>query len=145
MLAVLTFVATACASGKDTGFPAPSPATSSSAPANACAGVSDTATAYAGPIDLAAGNCFAPKVVTVSVGEKIDWKQTDTSAPHTVTSATGGLFDSSPACPTDQTKCMAGGDTFSFKGFTKPGTYIYYCKIHGTPTGAGMAGKIIVK
>ena len=26
----------------------------------------------------------------------------------------------------------------------KPGTYVFYCKFHGSPDGSGMAGKIIV-
>jgi plastocyanin len=36
------------------------------------------------------------------------------------------------------------GQSYQFK-FTKPGTYVYYCKLHGTPAGQGMAGKIVVK
>src|SRR5690242_10005445 len=122
LAAVLMFVASACASGKLTGFPTPSPSSgSSSAAASPCTTINDNPTALNGPIDIATGNCFAPKVVTVAAGTTVDWKQSDASAPHTVTSAKPGLFDSSPQCPAS--KCLAGGDTFEFK-FTTPGTYV---------------------
>jgi plastocyanin len=35
------------------------------------------------------------------------------------------------------------GDTFSFT-FAAPGTYSYYCQIHGGPGGQGMAGTVVI-
>ena len=70
--------------------------------------------------------------LTVSVGTTVVWTNKD-NVMHTVTSDTG-LFDSGS---------LRNGDTFSFT-FDQAGTYLYYCRPHGGPGGAGMSGKIIV-
>jgi plastocyanin len=76
---------------------------------------------------------FQPKQITVAVGTTVVWTNEDPTS-HTVTSGTrgnpSGLFDSGDVAP---------GQTFSFT-FNEPGTYDYYCKIHG-----GMDGVIIVQ
>lgn len=143
-IAILALVTSACASGKDTGFP-PIPKTTagSSAAGPTCADANDTPVALNGTIDLPSGNCFVPKVVTVKVGTKVEWKDVDANAPHTVTAADGS-FDSSPDCPADTSKCLTSGGTYDFT-FTKAGTFAYYCKLHGTAAGQGMAGKITVQ
>ena len=71
---------------------------------------------------------FFPAFLTVSVGTKVTWKNTEVG-PHSVTSDTG-LFDSGVFKP---------GDSYSYT-FDTAGTYYYRCKIQ-----AGMTGTICVK
>jgi plastocyanin/predicted lipoprotein with Yx(FWY)xxD motif len=66
---------------------------------------------------------FSPASVTVDVGTKVTWTNSDT-AGHSVTSDTG-LFNS----PT-----FGNGETFSFT-FTASGTYAYHCSIHPSMKG----------
>lgn len=108
------------------------------APAEAGAGSAATA-ATVQIVDTA----FQPASLSVAVGTKVVWTQTGVE-PHSVT-AVGGSFDSSPDCsPITPTKCLQKGDTFSHV-FDHPGVYRYYCRVHGTPSGSGMAGTITVK
>lgn len=83
---------------------------------------------------------FEPSDVTIEAGGTVTWTQTG-SLPHTVT-ADDGSFDSHPDC-SGGSDCMASGDTFS-QTFDEPGTYAYYCRIHGGPGGTGMAGTVTV-
>jgi plastocyanin len=71
---------------------------------------------------------FSPSSMTVTVGTKVTWKNTD-NVQHSVTSDTG-LFDSGLFAP---------GGTYSYT-FNTAGTYNYHCTIH-----SGMTGKIIVQ
>jgi len=75
---------------------------------------------------------FQPMTITISAGDTVTWHNLDT-ATHTVT-ANDGSFDSGN---------VGGGGSFPH-GFTQPGTYEYYCKIHGSP-GSGMHGTVIVQ
>ena len=70
---------------------------------------------------------FSPSTLTVTVGTKVTWRNTDNLA-HSVTSDTG-LFESGLFNP---------GGSFSYT-FNTAGTYPYHCTIH-----AGMVGTIIV-
>lgn len=78
------------------------------------------------------GYAYTPEDITVATGDTVTWKNSDT-APHTVTSTSGGTLDSPN---------MAQGDSWSFT-FTQPGTYPFYCAIHpdmkGTVTVTGTA------
>ena len=86
---------------------------------------------------------FKPGATSVKVTAKISWKQTG-SQPHSVT-ATDESFDSNPKCsPLQSDDCMGAGDSFSFT-FDEPGTYSYYCRVHGLPDGTGMVGEIKVE
>ena len=86
---------------------------------------------------------FRPLTITVQAGTKIVWTQVG-DQPHSV-SAADDSFDSSPDCgPLDSDKCLGMGDDFSFV-FEKPGTYVYYCRVHGLPDGTGMVGEVVVK
>ncbi len=78
---------------------------------------------------------FIPDRLAVEVGDRVDWVAT--SPEHTVTSD-NEIFDSNLIWDT-----MPVGATFSFT-FTEPGTYPYYCGLHGSPGGSGMAGVIVV-
>src|SRR2546423_3450191 len=75
---------------------------------------------------------FAPATVTIDPGDTVQW--TARSANHTVT-ADDGSFDSSGGGGTT----MTPGTTFSHT-FSTPGTYRYYCRIHGGKNGIGMSG-----
>jgi plastocyanin len=70
---------------------------------------------------------FQPAVLTVQVGEIVEWENTG-SAEHTTTSDTG-LWDSGTLSPSQK---------FQFL-FTTPGTYPYHCSFH-----VEMNGTIIV-
>lgn len=86
---------------------------------------------------------FRPPVVSVQAGTSVEWTQIG-DQPHSV-SAGDGSFDSNPICsPIDSDKCLGMGDRFSHR-FDTPGTFIYYCKVHGLPDGTGMVGKIVVE
>lgn len=130
--------------------PAAQPAAPTMAPAAATAPTSAPAAGAAStstPTAAAAGSqsggqamtvnlknsAFDPKTLSVSAGTTVTWTNQD-SVTHTVT-ADDGSFDS---------KDLAQGAKFTFK-FSKPGTYAYYCTIHGGKGGKGMAGTITVK
>jgi plastocyanin len=87
---------------------------------------------------------FQPGEATVKVGTKVTWKQTG-DQPHSATSV-DEIFDSSPDCsPLNSDEgCFGSGDSYSYT-FDEPGTYDYYCRIHGTTTGRGMIGTVTVE
>lgn len=72
-------------------------------------------------------NSFDPDAVTVKVGTKVTWINSDSYA-HTIT-ADNGAFDSGN---------LDSGQSFAFT-FTKAGTYDYHCTIH-----TFMTAKIVV-
>jgi plastocyanin len=84
-------------------------------------------------------NAFSPREVTITAGETVTWVHEDDGVPHSV-SADGGSFDSHPTCPP---VCMTAGHTFA-RTFGTPGTFAYYCRVHGGPGGQGMAGVVTV-
>jgi plastocyanin/glucose/arabinose dehydrogenase len=79
-------------------------------------------------------NFFSPDEITINVGDTIEWVSTGTTFAHNVV-ADDGSFDS--GVPT------SSAFTFSVT-FDEPGTYQYYCELHGAPGGIGMSGVIIV-
>ncbi len=86
---------------------------------------------------------FVPGKLRVAVGTKVTWRQIG-DQPHSVT-AVDGSFDSSPKCsPLKSESCDFEGDTYSFV-FDESGTFDYYCRIHGLPTGRGMTGTVVVE
>lgn len=94
----------------------------------ACGGAS----APSGPTVNALYSSFSPKVLHIKPGQKVTWVN-NSQLPHTVT-ADDGSFDSGDFQP---------GSTYAHT-FTKPGTYQYYCRMHGAAGGHGMAGVIVV-
>lgn len=109
---------------------------------------------------------MTPHFRVLVTGDTMRW-EVEGSNGHTVTSYPGSprSFDSSrnttDACSTGglfptSTDCLERGDTFEVT-FLRPGTYDYYCKIHGDPNvrptagssatqqPCGMCGQIIVK
>ena len=75
---------------------------------------------------------FSPRDVTVSVGEKVTW--TNTQGEHNVR-----FEDGSFEMPSD---AMSGWTVE--RTFNAPGTFRYYCEPHGGPNGSGMAGSVTV-
>ena len=80
-------------------------------------------------------NFFDPANLTVTVGTTVAWRHVGNNE-HTVTSGTptinpGVLFDSG---------VLHNGGGFNFT-FTAPGTYAYFCRIHGI----NMTGTVTVQ
>jgi len=79
--------------------------------------------------------CFVPDQLTVAVGDTVSWVNAS-GAEHTVTRCTpSACTGASGGTGTDASfgsadVAAASGTTFSHV-FTEPGTYVYYCKIHG--------------
>lgn len=75
---------------------------------------------------------FDPRVITIATGESVTWSFQG-QIVHTVTSDT-----------------LAFDSGIRFDGvyevqFTTPGTYAYYCTLHGAPGGVGHSGTVIVE
>jgi plastocyanin len=77
-------------------------------------------------------NGFHPQRLTVKVGTTITWVNKD-PVFHSVVED-NNLF---------QSALLAIGQSFSYT-FNQPGTYSYYCGVHGGPGGKGMSAVIIV-
>lgn len=75
---------------------------------------------------------FSPAQLTVPVGTTVVWTSNAT-ARHTVTAADGSFGSAT----------MAQGDVFEFT-FMTPGTFVYFCRFHGSGDGQGMAGTVTV-
>jgi plastocyanin len=91
------------------------------------------------------GLSFTPKQLTVAVGTTVRWANQD-PVQHTVTSGTKGT-EGVPGVSKGKNDRPDGvfdhelvpDASFSFT-FDKPGTYDYFCRIHG-----GMTGTVVVK
>jgi len=76
---------------------------------------------------------FLPANIAVKAGTTVTWSFVG-AVPHTVTSA-------DPRVTFDSGQKTKGTFTFTF---SQPGTYHYYCKLHGSASGQGMAGTVTV-
>jgi plastocyanin len=74
---------------------------------------------------------FEPKELTVHAGTTVTWN--DVGGRHTVESADGFL----------KSDTLIAGQTYQ-KRFDTPGVYDYYCGNHGTKSGTGMTGRVVV-
>jgi plastocyanin len=92
-------------------------------PPEACAGVQARITV--------SGMTFSPSTVTIDAGQPVCWTWTG-NLQHTVKADDDSFTSGAPA----------SSNTFQHT-FTTPGTYGYYCQVHGSPTG-GMRGMIVV-
>jgi plastocyanin len=79
------------------------------------------------------GLSFSPSVVTIDPGQPVCWTWSGTTSEHTI-KADDESFTSGP--PSSQ-------GTFQ-RTFNTPGTFGYYCQVHGSPT-VGMRGTVIVR
>jgi plastocyanin len=76
--------------------------------------------------------CFAPAVLMVPPSTKVTWKN-NTKVPHTVTRCTVpmcGVKGGTGTDPNLRSPLINTGRTLSFT-FHHPGTYVYYCQVHG--------------
>lgn len=72
---------------------------------------------------------------TITAGDTVTWTWSGAS-PHSVT-ADDSSFDEPPGS-------SKTSGTFS-RQFNTPGTFAYYCRIHGAPGGQGMSGTVVVQ
>jgi plastocyanin len=85
-------------------------------------------------VSAGGGNTFSPGSITIKAGDTVVWTNTG-GIGHTVTSWAGDWNkDDAIAAPTTNTSYT----------FDTAGTYKYYCRTHGTNTGTGMRGVVIV-
>jgi plastocyanin len=85
------------------------------------------------PVAAVSSNKFTPEQIMINVGDTVQW--TNKGGNHSVV-ADDASFTSGPASP------LAW--TYDFT-FNTPGTFQYYCEIHGRPNGFGMSGIITVQ
>ena len=84
--------------------------------------------------DLALGGVFSPGSITISAGDTVQWNWTGTSQ-HSVT-ADDSSFDSA----------IRTGPAASYsRQFNTPGSFAYFCQIHGASGGNGMSGTVVVQ
>ena len=105
-----------------TGSPQTFSATASEAPTTAAVSVTNS-------------NTFAPAALSIAAGTTVVWTWQTGATSHTVTPAASEPTGSGP--PANAPK------TYQYK-FNNPGTFVYYCTVHGSPT-AGMRGTITVQ
>jgi plastocyanin len=79
------------------------------------------------------GNRFTPDNVTIAVGTTVTWTWVD--GFHDVVSQNPAFSGSGDP--------VSAPHAFS-QTFTTPGTYLYFCSVHGLP-GSGMRGTIVVQ
>ena len=82
-------------------------------------------------------NSFSPASLTVAAGTTVTWSWTSSAVNHNVIGDDGENPPSSGAATN-------GPHTYQFS-FGQPGTFRYYCGVHGGPGGSGMSGTIIVQ
>jgi|tagenome__1003787_1003787.scaffolds.fasta_scaffold20564926_1 plastocyanin len=80
-------------------------------------------------------NQFSPASLTISAGTTVVWTWGPSAHNHNVAPAASE--------PARSGNPVNGPHTYQYK-FNTPGTYVYFCEVHGTPT-TGMKGTIIVQ
>jgi plastocyanin len=111
---------------------APKALPAQSAPAACPSSVSTTAPNVVAASDSGASNFFAPKTITIPVGQSIIFDNTGQSAHTATADPSSGTWDSGPLLP---------GQCWTTPVFTTPGTYTYHCTYHQS---LGMVGSITV-
>lgn len=95
-----------------------------------------------GTVRALATSVFEPKEIKIKPGEAVTWLFV---SPLHNAEAADGSFNSHPGCAgTAADKCSQNGQEFKFT-FSKAGRFVYFCIIHGTKAGVGMAGTVIVE
>jgi plastocyanin len=91
-------------------------------------------------VSFGPGLTYSPSEVRIVAGEKV----TFTPSPGHDFAATGGPthhpLDFVDASIPDE----ASDASSATRTFTQPGTYVFFCRNHGTADGSGMAGRVIV-
>jgi plastocyanin len=107
----------------------------------ALTGSPQTFTATAGPAGpvtatvIVENNQFQPAALTVAAGTTVTWQWATGATNHNVTPVASEPPGSGPL--------SSAPDTYTYQ-FNNPGTYTYYCTLHGSPAG-GMRGTITVQ
>ena len=81
-------------------------------------------------------NLFSPSTITVPANTLVRWNWVAGSRQHNIVPVAPASIPSSP-------QVRDGPATYEVT-FTAPGTYNYYCSVHGTPT-SGMRGTVVVQ
>lgn len=86
-------------------------------------------------------NQFTPGVDTVAAGGTVTWTWGNTAGVQHSVTTTG-----SPSFTSDPTGATASPHSYGPITFANPGTYFYYCTVHGAPGSppTGMSGTIVV-
>jgi plastocyanin len=96
-------------------------------------------------VDMNDQNAFVPKTITVSVGDKVTWRNVGAVAHTVTTDKSKAAKPSNASVPAGVTAwdsgLIGGGKSYSYT-FRKPGTYRYFCIPH---EGVGMVGTVVVK
>jgi plastocyanin len=79
-------------------------------------------------------NTFRPDRLEVAAGTEVEWRNGGRN-DHNVLPVKGDAWGV-------EAEAFAPGDQYRHR-FTEPGTYAYYCSLHGTTT-KGMVGTIVV-
>lgn len=126
---VATLAATALAMTASGSAGAQSTTTTTAAP-----GATATTTApAAGRVRIEVGdNFFKPERVEVPAGTRVTWRN-EGRILHNVVPVKGKAWG---------TRTLVAGKAYTYR-FRKPGTYAYYCTLHGSPT-SGQRGTVVV-
>jgi plastocyanin len=90
---------------------------------------------------IAQDNRFVPENIRINPGQTVRWTNQGRN-PHDILSAGQETTEYAPKFGVKPAQFAPQGGTYEFK-FTKPGVYLYYCSLHGTPD-QGMVGAVIV-
>ena len=99
-----------------------------------CAAAGDYTTASTVRFGGALGSVYAPRCVTVRVGETVTWE--GDLGGHPLSPSTRGTAASPIA--------RVASGTSAVVTFPRAGFYPYFCEFHGTDAGLGMAGVVQV-
>ena len=89
---------------------------------------------------LSNDNSFEPKLVQVPVGTTVEWINGGANE-HDILPAQGNPLTDFGIEPDDFPPRRVGTYRYTF---TEPGTYDYYCSIHGNMRMKGMVGTVVV-
>jgi len=92
-------------------------------------------------------NEFSPDPITINEGDTIEWNYAGGGNAHNIVSDAPLSFRCADGCDGDggdgNPSSSAWTSSITF-GADTAGTYTYYCEIHGTAAGAGMASQIVI-
>lgn len=101
--------------------------------------LSYTATSNALPTQVTVqvtNNQFTPSTITIAAGGTVTWDWAANAVTHNVApDATEPVRSGNP---------VNGPNTYQYT-FNTPGTYQYYCEVHGAPGLSGMSGTVTVQ
>ena len=119
LAAAIALTGAACSSDNGGAVTSPTPTDGGVTSGAAIAGLTDT---------------WDPADVTVSVGDTVTWTWSGSADGHNVLGVDDTAINSGD-------KSADGSYSYTF---ATAGTFNYYCTVHGTADGAGMAGTVTV-